>query len=206
MLSVAVIVTLLVAIWATTVGGDESPTAAATQTPTSLTTTSTAETPALPAPTTTALATTIPASTTVPVEATTDPEARAEEVRLILQDLYFRWFDAIYRNDEEAVLDVVATQQELEGFRHAVEVADWPRAPRADEILIEDLEILVQDDNCLAVHRTTNLQGWLGAKAATSGVDVLWPHDSGWRFATHWKNQHDLWEADCTSARLDELP
>ena len=75
-----------------------------------------------PGPTTTFLAspTTIAeASTTTQLVATTDDatttsttteEQRLAEVEQILTDLWFGWFDAIYRKDADALWEVVANE------------------------------------------------------------------------------------------------
>ena len=198
MLSVAVIVALLVAIWAATAGDDNSPTTPATPAPISPTATPTTEVPAPPAPTTTARTTaTFPTSTTVPVETTTDPEARVEEVRLILQDLYFRWFDAIYRNDEEAVLDVVATTTYLEAFHNAVGSLDLPSQPEIAQIRPVEVEILRDDQTCLVTYSRIDLSAWRGAGVEVVGVNVLLPKEGTWRLGTAWSRPRDLWESDC---------
>jgi hypothetical protein len=198
-LSIGVIVALAVAIWAAvSSGNDEVPPISSTSATVSSTSVSTSSSTTTTAPTTTSAATSVPG--------TTDPEARLEEVRLIVRDVWFGWFDAVYRNDEEAVLEVVATPTRLANFQEAVESAAWPRAPDLSEIVPAEVEILFDEATCLVVLSTLDLTAWLGGDAVTTGVDVMWPHDGSWRFASHWANASDVWETDCTAERDDELP
>src|SRR5690606_29302783 len=118
-LGLGVIAALAVAIWAAVAqGGDETPSTTTTLPPSTTSAPPTTISTTTVAPTsTTTTPTTTPAETTA---TTVDAEARAEEVRLILQDLYFRWFTAIYNEDENTVLEVIATQRYLEDFRRAI--------------------------------------------------------------------------------------
>lgn len=193
-LSLGVIAALGVAVWAALSAGSDEPsptTSTAVPVTTSFTTSTTTPT------TVSTTSTTVPAATTSVTETTTDPEARLEEVRLILEDLYYRWFDAIYRNDEAAVREVVATEQALSDFRSAVENLDLPREPTRKEIRISDLEILRDDTQCLVTYSTLDLTAWRGEGVETSGVDVLLRVDASWRLGTTWTNPSDLWEPDC---------
>src|SRR5690606_2934523 len=131
-LSVGVIVTLVIAIWVAVSSGDDEPaTTTVESTTTSATTLATTTTTTPPATTATTSG-----STTTPTETTVDEEARIEEVRLILEDLYFRWFDAIYRNDEEAVREAIATERYLTDFRNAVGSLDIPRQPEREDVAV----------------------------------------------------------------------
>lgn len=192
---------LVVAVWAALASGDDEPspsTTASTTTsapPTSTTVTSTSTTSV---PTT---STTAPSTST-----TTNEEARVEEVRLILEDLYFRWFEAIYNNDEEAVRQVIATERGLANFQRAVDESDLPDPPDEGDINIQSLEILQDDSDCLVTYSHLDLTRWRGAGAQSEVVDVLWPSGHGWRFATSWQSKEDLWQDDCTADRTDELP
>lgn len=202
-LGLGVIAALAIAIWAAvSQAGDEPPPPTSTTNPV-LTTSSTEARTSSTSTTATTTTTAEPSTTT---ETTADPDARVEEVRQILQDLYYRWFDAIYRNDEEAVLAVVATQQGLESFQRAVDELNAERAPTLEDIQIRELEILLDEPNCLVTFAEVDLTAWRGPDARGSVVDVMWPHDSSWRFATSWSSKGDLWEQDCTGIRDNELP
>jgi hypothetical protein len=199
-LSIGVIVALAVAIWAAvSSGNDEVPPTSSTSATVSSTSVSTSSSTTTTAPTTTSAATSVPG--------TTDPEARLEEVRLILEDLYFRWFDAIYRNDEEAALDVVATPERLDAFREAAANHQYPTEPLREQVAVRELEILLDVPDCLVAFSTLDLTGWLGEGMTSSAVDVLWSHgEESWRRASLWTNRNDLWESDCTAERGNELP
>lgn len=196
-LSMGVIVALAVAIWAAVSSGEEPPS--------TTTTTLAAATSTIVSTTTTAPPTTTVAATSAP-DTTTDSEVRIEEVRLILEDLYFRWFDAIYRNDEEAVLDVVALPAELVAFRNAVENLELPRAPTEADVVVTSIEVLRDTDDCVVTYSNLDLESWRGGGAVRKGVDVLYPYEGRWRLATHWANKNDLWETDCDAVHVDELP
>lgn len=195
-LGLGVIAALAVAIWAAVAqGGDEIPSTTTTLPPSTTSAPPTTISTTTVAPTsTTTTPTTTPAETTA---TTVDAEARAEEVRLILQDLYFRWFDAIYRNDEEAVREIAATQNNLDDFRNAIEEMDLPSAPDPGDIQIHDVEVLRWDESCLVVYSVLDLSNWRGDGAISEGVDVLLPVEGEWRLGTAWGNKSDLWQQDC---------
>lgn len=194
-LSMGVIVALGVAVWAALSAGNDDVPTTSTVSSSSTTTASTPTTTPLPT-TTTSGSTTAPPTTSAPTT-TIDPEARIEEVRLILEDLYYRWFDAIYRNDEEAVRDVVATSNNIADFREAVTTLNLERPPERGEIRVTDVEVLRDDSRCLVAFSTLDVSAWRGAGATTEGVDVLLPVSGDWRLATTWESESDLWQTDC---------
>lgn len=195
-LGLGVIAALAVAIWAAVAqGGDETPSTTTTLPPSTTSAPPTTISTTTVAPTsTTTTPTTTPAETTA---TTVDAEARAEEVRLILQDLYYGWFTAIYNEDENTVLEVIATQRYLEDFRRAITTLEYPRAPEKDEIVVTELEILRDTEECLVTYSTIDVTSWLGDDAIVTGVDVLLPVDGEWRFGTAWIYKEDLWQRDC---------
>lgn len=132
---------------------------------------------------------------------TTDAEARLEEVHLILHDLWFGWFDAVYRDDAAAVQEVIATESLMASFDRAAEAQEWPRQPLREDVVIEDVEILLFREDCLVTYGTVDVSSWLGAEAISSGVDVLYLSQGRWKFASHWTNKGDLWETDCDTQR-----
>lgn len=198
-LGLGVIAALAIAIWAAVSrgNGDPPPTTASTTTvATTATTTST---------TIASTTSTTAATTTTPAETTVDPEARVEEVRQILQDLWFRWLLALYNGDATGLTDVVATQAFLESFEGAVGTLEFTREPTEDDLDVTIHEILRDTKDCLVVHRTVDAGDLLAGDSAVVGVDVLWPHDGGWRLATGWVHPTDRWQSDCDSIR-EELP
>lgn len=183
---------LVVAVWAAFASGDGEPspsTTAPTSTSAPPTSTTVASTSTTSAPTT--------STTAPPTSTTTDEGARVEEVRLILEDLYFRWFQAIYNNDEEAVRDVIATQNNLSDFRSAVENLELPRSPELGDITVRDINLLRDDPDCLVAEFVLDLSSWRGEGMVTEGVDVLLRVGQEWRFGTSWESANDLWQEDC---------
>lgn len=203
-LSLGVIVALAIAIWVAVQSGDDpaptsttASTVAPTTQPPATTATTTASTTSTTAPSTTA--------TTAP-PTTVDDEARVEEVRLLLEELYFGWFEAIYHNDEDRVSAVVATNDRLEAFRVAAQSHTYERAPKHEEIQVRDIEILRDAPDCLVVYSILDLTSWLGEGAVSTGVDVLWPYKGSWRRAGLWSSKDDLWQTDCDASRDEQLP
>ncbi|MGA7270557.1 MAG: hypothetical protein WB239_05735, partial [Acidimicrobiia bacterium] len=81
-----------------------------------------------------------------------------------------------------------------------------PRAPLRSDIDVTSVGILMDQSDCLVAVSVLDLESWRGDGATREGVDVLWRQGSGWRFATHWTNENDQWEADCEGIRVGELP
>jgi hypothetical protein len=201
-LSLGVIAALAVAVWAALSSGEEeAPTTTTTTAPATPTSTATTTT-AAPTTTVTTVATT---SSTAAPDTTVGPEARLEEVRLILENLWFGWFDAIYRDDQDAVRLVIATEAGLEDFQEAATSVEYAGPPSREDVLVEDPEILRDDDQCLVVYSTLHVMEFVKEPGTSSGVDVLWPYKGGWRRATRWGNRGDLWEQDC-GAQSGQLP
>src|SRR5690606_17654398 len=114
-----------------------------------------------------------------------------------LEDLYYRWFDAIYHNDEEAVREVIATERYLEDFMRAASSHTYPRPPEHSEIRISDIEILRDGAECLVVFVELDLSEWLDDQIPGSTVQVMYPQGNSWAFASNWQHKGDLWEQDC---------
>ncbi|HJR93345.1 MAG TPA: hypothetical protein VJ938_12950 [Acidimicrobiia bacterium] len=199
-LSIGVIVALAVAIWAAIAAGGDDPPSTTTSAPPVTTTTTVAPTTSATTPSTTSA----PATSTP--DTTTDAEARLEEVRLIIRDVWFGWFHALHRNDEEAVLEVIATPERLENFHSTAASVEYESEPTPAGVVVSEVEILQDSEDCLVVYSTMDVSQFQGEGSTTSGVDVLWPHDGEWRRATRWNSPSDLWEADCTADRSNELP
>lgn len=191
-LSVGVIVALAVGIWAAVSAGGEPDVAATPTTTTGAVTTTTAATTSTTTTTTVATTTTAVATST-----TVGAEARLLEVEAILEDLYFRWFDAIYRDDETAVRQVIATEENLEAFRNATTDLDLPSPPTPELIDIVSIEILRDDPTCLVTFSEFDLTTWRGEGAVSTGVNVLLKHEGRWKLASAWTHRNDLWQDDC---------
>ena len=117
-----------------------------------------------PGPTTTLLAspttTTSVAITTTTAAATTttSEDARIAEVEQILTDLWFGWFDAIYRKDADALWDVVATTSTHEsGVREPWTSLEFVQAPSPENISITIDDVLLDRPDCLVVVNTVSV-------------------------------------------------
>jgi hypothetical protein len=161
------------------------------------------------APTT---ATTLATTTTVADTTTTslDPDERVAEVERILEDLEIAWYDAVYRQDESGLGDIVATRRTYEDAVAAMETLapDFVSAPSDETIDLEVFDVLLDREDCLVVHFNLNLSGVLGPGAAVfPGVQVLWPAEDGsYRLANLWTNPVDLWQDDCDLMDRTEIP
>jgi len=176
---------------------DSNPVVVAATTPTTASTTTTST------PSTSASAVTTTEATT-----TTSAEDRVEEVRAIVQELWFGWFDAIYRQDAEALWNVVATEEGYTDGIASFSAMDFVAPPTRTSIRILELELLLDRTDCVVVYTRTDLSAFRGPKAISASiVSVLWPTGAdSWRFASQWKNKIDLWANDCDLREREALP
>ena len=194
---IALIVVMAIALVSLLLRDSDAATAGTTlaQTTTSLPATTTS-TPTSP--------TTAPSTTT-----TINPEARIAEVELILEDLYVRWFDAIYRKDESALPDIVALQRSYDAAVEAMSTAEFTASPAEAGVDVAVIEVLLDRPDCLVVHYDIDVSRFFDAgQPAASAVRILWPRgDSGpWRMARLWSGPGDLWNADCDLTDRTEIP
>jgi hypothetical protein len=169
-----------------------------------------------PGPTTTLLAaptttpepsTTVAISTTVETStAATTEEQREAEVEQILTDLWFGWFDAIYRKDPDALWEVVATTTKYDAAVAAMDNLTFLASPDAPSLNVQVLDILLDREDCLVAQSVTEAPFLTGSPSSES-VQVLWPDPlRGWRFATSWVYAADLWQADCDDVARETTP
>jgi hypothetical protein len=119
------------------------------------------------------------------------------EVEELLQDLWFGWFDAIYRKDPDALWQVVATTTFHADGVAAMDSMEFIAAPTRSDVLIRDLSILLDRPDCLVVENSIDMTAFRGLDGDTT-VTVLWPYARyGFRFATGWRFANDLWLNDC---------
>ncbi len=167
---------------------------------------------AVPGPGTVAAPTTQPATTTSTVAPSTTPTTaqpsdvpstmatrdRVGEVEQILTDLFFGWYDAIYRADGDALWGVVATTAIHDAGVAAMDFANFIAEPSVEVIDVEVLEILLDRDDCLVVHYRLDVDALLGPGPIVESVQVLWPDTNGLhRVAGNWGSPNDLWIIDC---------
>jgi hypothetical protein len=155
-----------------------------------------------PAPSTTVvITTTVEASTTVPTE-----DQRQAEVEDILTDLWFGWFDAIYRKDADALWEVVATTAKFEAGVEAMNTLVFVHPPTPDGIDVKIDKLLLDRTDCLVPFGTTTAT-FLNGEPSVKGLEVLWPDPRhGWRLATSWVHAEDLWLADCDDVVRENTP
>lgn len=143
--------------------------------------------------------------TTVPAPTTTTEEQRIAEVEAILTDLWFGWFDAIYREDANALWAVVATNPQYESGLTAMTELQFVEAPSTEAITVTNAEILLDRPDCLVAFYIVDFA--VVSEQASPLVSVMWPDERyGMRFATHWLYANDLWLADCDEVVRQETP
>jgi hypothetical protein len=120
-----------------------------------------------------------------------------EEAEAILRELWFGWFEGIYNQDEDRIREVVATQPFLDAARAAFGKMSFSKQPELSDVLIEELEILRSDEDCLVVWSRVDASLLRGADSQVEGVDVIRWVDDSWRMATAWAYKEDLWAQDC---------
>jgi hypothetical protein len=146
--------------------------------------------------------TTAQASTT----STTTEEQRLAEVEQILTDLWFGWFDAIYRKDPDALWDVVATSSKFDSAVAAMDTLEFQTPPSESALDVRVIEVLLDREDCLVAQSSTEAPFIQGSPSSQS-VQVLWPDPArGWRFATSWVHPNDLWLADCDEIVRETTP
>ncbi|MDH3540021.1 MAG: hypothetical protein OEP52_08510 [Acidimicrobiia bacterium] len=157
-----------------------------------------------PAPTTTATTTTTVADTTT---TSLDPDARLAEVERILEDLWVAWYDAVYREDDSALADVVAVQPMYDAAISAMGRASFLAVPSDETIDVEVYEILLDRPDCLVVHFRRDLRPVLGPDSLRDLVQILWPRaDGSYRLARSWSSPADLWQDDCDLMDRTDIP
>ena len=164
-----------------------------------------------PTPTTTTIgatasttASTSPSTTAATTTSTTTAEQRQAEVEMILQELWFGWFDAIYNKDADALWEVVATTRFHDAGIAAMESLDFSEAPIESDITIEIESLLLDRADCLVVHHQASAEF---IEAVNSTVSVMWPDQQyGWRFASAWVLPGDMWLQDCDDVTRESTP
>jgi hypothetical protein len=138
---------------------------------------------------------------------TTQAASREEEVKAILEDLWFGWFDAIYRKDEDALWAVVATEKKHDqGLQAMGMVGLFTSEPQRGEARVVALSILLDRHDCLVVDQTLDVSSFRDVEPG-SNVLVLWPDPRyGWRLATSWVHPDDLWQGDCDNLEREVTP
>lgn len=142
--------------------------------------------------------TTVPAA--VPVTTTTvlDREAEVEE---IVRDLYFRWFDGVYREDMATIDAIAGTTQVLGWAEQAFGKLAFLSEPKHDEILVDVKNILLDRPDCLVVSADVDYRTFFGVDEPHSTVDVYFRVGDGWGFAVKYKYEREMWQVDCDLMR-----
>jgi len=128
-------------------------------------------------------------------------------VERILEDLEIAWYDAVYRQDESGLADIVATHLFYDAAVDAMEVAEFTAPPTDETIDLTVYDILLDREDCLVVHHRLDLSGIFIGTAPDDGVQTLWPTESGgYRLVRLWSGPGDLWIEDCDLLNRGEIP
>jgi hypothetical protein len=165
-----------------------------------------------PAATTTSVATTTTTSSTTTTNlpettsTTVSVDERIAEVTEIVRQVDFGWFDAIYRKDEAALLDVVAVQENYDvGIELMADGSFFVGKPTLESIVAVVDEVLIDRDDCLVVSYYGDATAFRGEGAEGQTVVALWPRPLDGRWRTAYRG--DLWEDACnTFTRDNQLP
>ncbi|MBT8217679.1 MAG: hypothetical protein HKN74_04710 [Acidimicrobiia bacterium] len=166
----------------------------------------------LPSTTSAATSTSLSTSTTVPPSTTTttlDAAARLAEVEQILEDLEIRWYDAVFRKDEDALSDIVAVQPLYDAAIAAMGSVVFLAPPSEETVEVSVYTVLLDRPDCLVVHYQRDLRPVLGDESLRDLVQVLWPVESGssmYRLARTWSSPTDLWQDDCDLMDRTDIP
>jgi hypothetical protein len=162
-----------------------------------------------PAATTTSVATTTTTTTTTVPETTSTTvsvDERIAEVTEIVRQVEFGWFEAIYRKDEAALLDVVAVQENYDiGIQLMSDDSFFVAEPTQEANVIEVREILIDRADCLAVSMHVDWTAFRGPIGQGDLTAVYWPRPSDGRWRSAY--QGDVWDEACDEfARAGQLP
>ena len=128
-----------------------------------------------PAPTTTRSTITTTSGTTVP-HATTTTTDRLTEIQANFEDLESRRLEAIYTGDIDAFTALFADTPYLD---RTLEAFDAFAVPEVPELAVSVLDVLRDDEKCLAIWSSVVVDGVITDPVTT----VLVPHEGEWRFA-----------------------
>jgi hypothetical protein len=156
--------------------------------------------------TTTSPPTSASSTTTEAITVPTTAEQRLAGVEELLGDLWFGWFDAIYRKDSDALWQVVATSQFHNDGKAAMNTMTFIAAPTREGVVVGNVRILLDRLDCLVVQQYVDMSGFRGV-IGDDTVRVLWPDvQRGFRFATAWQFSNDRWLDDCNDLARETTP
>jgi hypothetical protein len=145
-------------------------------------------------------------STVAETTSTTSMDQRIAEVIEIVREVEFGWFDAIYRKDEAAFVDVVAVQESFDrGVELMADSSFFVGEPTREADVIEVRELLIDRVDCLAVAIYVDWTAFRGPAGQGDLTVVYWPRPSDGRWRSAY--QGDLWDEACNEfTRANELP
>ncbi|HKZ30670.1 MAG TPA: hypothetical protein VJ482_13685 [Acidimicrobiia bacterium] len=146
-------------------------------------------------------------TTTVPqTTSTVSVDQRIAEVTEIVREVQFGWFDAIYRDDEQALADSVAVEKSFDrGVELMADDSFFVAQPTLQSTLIEVREILIDREDCLAVSYYGDSTAFRGEGAEGEAIVALWPRPSDGRWRSAYRG--DVWEEACNVYTRDrQLP
>ena len=146
-------------------------------------------------------------TTTVPeTTSTVSVDQRIAEVTEIVREVEFGWFDAIYRKDEQALLDWVAVQKSYDiGVELMADDSFFVVEPTLESLVIVLHEVLIDRQDCLAVSYFGDATAFRGDGAEGETIRVLWPRPSDGRWRSAYLGA--VWEEACNVlTRENQLP
>ena len=150
---------------------------------------------ALPATTTTTAE--VVTTTTLPPTTTTTVVDRHTEVEGIVAELYFHWFDGLYRRDLETIDRVAGVNRIFEWAEEAFDRVVFTEAPTRQALGVDLKRILLDRPDCLVVSAAIDFRSFVDVENVMDTVDVLFPVGDHWGFAKFYKYEREMWQADC---------
>ena len=128
------------------------------------------------------------------------------EVAEIVRGVQFGWFDAIYRNDQQALSDFVAVPGSFDrGVELMGDNSFFIAEPEMESIVVEIRKILIDREDCLAVSYYGDSTAFRGEGAEGEAIMALWPRPADGRWRSAYRG--DVWEAACNEfTRENQLP
>ena len=117
-----------------------------------------------------------------------------EEAEEVLRELWFGWFEGIYKQDEDRIREVVATEEQVQTARDQFGVMEFVAPPTREGLVFSETEILRSDEECLAVWAEVSGDFRPGS---SEGVHVVRWNSESWTYLNYWALRDDLWPADC---------
>jgi len=150
-------------------------------------------------PVTTTSTTAPPTTTTSQPSTTTTVVDRIAEIKTILTDFYFGWFDGIYREDVDTLDRIAGSDAVFERGIGAFGNIDYTAEPTREALGVAVKRVLLDRDDCLVVSSDIDFRSFVDTDEIMPAVDVFFRVGDGWGRAISYKYEQELWLVACDS-------